>query len=250
MISLNGGTYPDAWPEARRAAFEAACLAGGTTFSGAGLNPGFAAEKLAVQLSGLCTDVQHVHIRETVDCRAVKSAAYVFDVIGFGTEPEAVDPNAQDFAPAQTMNALFGDVVAAVGARLGLRFSSVRTAHELRPAAQALTIAAGRIEAGRTGEIAWRWTGMTGDAARVTLEICWTMMPPEPAGPLWTVEITGTPCVKVALDLAPPPGWTFRTTAEQLGVAGAVLNSIEAVVNAPPGLLATPVVTPWRERRG
>ena len=61
--------------------------------------------------------------------------------------------------------------------------------------------------------------------------------------PLWTIRIDGTPSVKLDFDLEPPAGWTARTTAEQLGVAGAVVNAIAAVVAAPPGLRVAPLAT-------
>ena len=63
VISINGYSHPQHWGGQRFAALEAACLRGGTTLLGAGLNPGFAAEQLAIVASGVCTAIDHVQCK-------------------------------------------------------------------------------------------------------------------------------------------------------------------------------------------
>ncbi|WP_417490539.1 hypothetical protein [Maricaulis sp.] len=246
VISINGGSFPPFWPQERQARFEAACAEGQSSFMGAGLNPGFGAEKLAVLATGVCSDVNSVSLRELVDCRPVKSAAYVFDIIGFGSEPGRVDPNHPDWVPGQTMNALFREVVGCTAHRLGWTLDAVETAHTLRAAPSDIEIAAGIVRAGTTARIDWNWLGIEAGETRVDLGIAWTMeTPPEgaPRPPLWTIRVDGTPSVKLDFDLETPVGWTARTSAEQLGVAGAVVNAIPAVIAAPPGLQSAPLAT-------
>ena len=48
VISINGYSRPHYWGGARLAALEAACAKGGSSLMAAGLNPGFAAEQIAV----------------------------------------------------------------------------------------------------------------------------------------------------------------------------------------------------------
>lgn len=249
VLSINGGSYPPHWPADRQARFREAGEAGGATFMGAGLNPGFAAEKLAVLATGVCRSVTQVSLSETVDCRAVKSPEYVFDVIGFGADVDAIDPNDPDWVPGQTMNALFEEVVACVAARLGWSLEGVRTAHALKPAESPLDIAAGRIEAGRAARIDWRWIARASGADRVELHIAWTMEEPGPdsAEPgLWSIRVEGEPCVAITFGLENPAGWTERVSPEMLGVAGAVLNALPHIVAAPPGLAETPAYVPWQ----
>lgn len=253
VISINGGTFPPAWSRPRRAALEEAGRAGGATFMGAGLNPGFAAEKLAVLATGVCTRVDRVSLHELVDCRAVKSADYVFDVIGFGAPTSSIDPNAPDWAPAVTMNAMFREVVACVTERLGWPLEVVTTDHVLRPAAEPLDIAAGRIEPGGAARIDWKWQAHGGGAVRVELGISWTMEPPtagDSAPGLWSIRVAGEPSVSLTLGLHEPEGWAARTTPEMLGVAGAVVNAIPHVIAAPPGVAETPAFVPWRGHNG
>ena len=70
VISINGYSRPQHWGGERVAALEAACRQGGTTLLGAGLNPGFAGEQLAVVATGVCTAIDHIEVVESVDCRA------------------------------------------------------------------------------------------------------------------------------------------------------------------------------------
>lgn len=241
VISINGNSWPENWPDGRRARFEAACKVGGSRFLGAGLNPGFAAERLLGMAAQLSRDIRSVTLRETVICADIKSPDYVFDVLGFGTPAGAIDPNGEDFPPAATLDPMFRDVVAAMAANLGFHLDEIVTDHRMLPAASDLAIAAGRIAAGGTSQIDWRWRGMAGGAAVANLEIAWAMdrqhLPDAPDG-LWAIHIAGTPDVDLAVALSPPAVRDGRTSAEQLGVAAVVLNAIPKMLSAPPGLLS------------
>lgn len=249
VLSINGGTFPDHWPEARRKTLDAAGREGGASFMGAGLNPGFCAERLAVLATGVCSHVDRVTIHELVDCRPVKSPEYVFDVIGFGSAVDEIDPNAADFTPARTMNALFEEVVACVGDRLGWKLDTIRTTHGLRPATSAIDIRAGRIEAGRAARIDWRWLGEIAGDTKIDLGVSWTMEPPNPGESefgLWRLTVAGRPGVVMDFGLTPPEGGEERASPEMLGVAGSVVNTIPHLVAAAPGVAETPHFTSWR----
>ncbi len=251
VVSINGGTYPMAWPLVRQNAYQRACIEGGSSFMGAGLNPGFAAEKMLAVATGVCIDVQAVQVRELVDCRAVKSPEYVFDVIGFGAPTGSIDPNDPSWTPAQTMNALFQDVVAATAERLGWSLDGVRTGHSLKAAQSPLQITAGEIAPGGAARIDWRWLGEIGGVDRIDLGVAWTMEPPGAGGhedheALWRIRIEGAPNVALNFDMELPAAWPDRTTAEQLGVAGGVVNTLALVCQAAPGLHPTPIAAPWR----
>lgn len=242
VISINGNTYPPHWAADRRDRFTAACDAGGTTFMGAGLNPGFAGEKLAVLASGLCTRVDSVDILETVVCADIKSSEYVFDVLGFGAPPETVDPNDPTWGPTQTLNPMYEDVVACVAERLGATLDHIETDHRVRAAPRDISIAAGVIPKGTVSHVDWLWRGVAAGRCVVSMRIAWAMDDTHLGGVepiLWRVRIDGSPTVRLTLDLERPEGLMARTSAEQLGVAGAVLNAIPHVIAAPPGLIAT-----------
>ena len=160
VISINGYSYPQFWGGERLQAFERACADGQSSLMGAGLNPGFIAEKIALTATSICTRVDSVETIEMVDCQAVRSPAYVFDKLGFGVDPARVDPNDPVWPPAAALNGMYSEVIALLAARLGLKLDAIETEHSLLPATQDLEIAAGRIDRGKVSHVIWRWHGV------------------------------------------------------------------------------------------
>jgi len=249
VISINGYSHPGHWQGERGAALQAACLAGGSSLIAAGLNPGFAAEQIAVAATGVCAELDHVEIVESVDCRAVRNPDYVFRVLGFGSDPTTVDPNDPAWGPSSSLNGMYEEVLAAMAQHLNLTLDGIRTDHRVLPATEDLRIAAGEIEAGGVSHVNWRWQAMAGGAPRLTMSIHWYMETahlPDPDPPLWRIHVAGHPGVKIAIDMEKREGDATPTSAEQLGVAGLVLNTIPIVCAAPPGVLTRPATTPFR----
>lgn len=247
VISINGNTYPPFWSAERRRAYEEACSRGGVSFMGAGLNPGFAGEKLLAAVSGLCVHIDRVNLLETVICSEIKSPDYVFGLLGFGTEPGAINLLDGSWPPSVTLNAMYEEVVAAVAAQFGWKLDCVNRAHRMLPAKEDMEIAAGRIEKGRTSHVDWRWRGVVGGEERIHLSIAWAMDAAHLSGeePLWRLWIDGVPNVTLDLGLERPAGLPGRTSAEQLAVAGSVVNAIPHVIAAPPGVLSSTFPTPY-----
>jgi len=249
VISINGYSRPSHWSGERRDALEAACRAGGTSLMSAGLNPGFAAEQLAVVATGVCQTLDHVEVVESVDCRAVRNPEYVFRILGFGSDPAAVDANNPSWGPASSLNGMYEEVLAAMAEHLGLTLDAVRTDHRVYPATEELRIAAGTIPEGRIGHVNWRWNGLVSGQPKLTMSIHWWMEEAhldEPDPPLWRIRIKGHPGVRLSLDVEKREGDTTATSAEQIAVAGAVINAIPRVVAAAPGLTTRPLATPFR----
>lgn len=249
VISINGYSRPSHWVGARRDALEAACRAGGTSLMAAGLNPGFAGEQLAVVATGVCQALDHVEVVESVDCRAVRNPDYVFGILGFGSDPAAVDANDPSWGPASSLNGMYEEVLAATAEHLGMTLDSVRTDHRVYPTTEDLDVAAGTIPEGRIGHVNWRWNGIVDGQTKLTMSIHWWMEAAhldEPDPPLWRIRIKGHPGVRLSLDLEKRDGDTAATSAEQIAVAGAVINAIPHVVAAAPGLVTRPLATPFR----
>jgi len=249
VVSLNGNTYPSHWRPERRSRLEQACQKGGVSFMGAGLNPGFAAEQLAVVASGVCLDVSHVIISEVVMCNLMRSPDYVFSLLGFGSTPGAIDPNGDQWAPASTLNDMFEEVVASLCGRLGFPITGVDHNHRMLPTDVDLEVGAGLIRAGTVSHLDWCWRGMVGASAACELRIAWAMDRTHVhrrGEETWRVQIDGTPSVDLSFELGLPAGLEGRTSVEQLGVAGAVLNAIPYLAEASPGVLESPSSAPWR----
>jgi len=249
VISINGYSDPGSGEGVRVRALEAACRAGGATLMGAGLNPGLAAEQLAVVASGACADVRSIEIAECVDCRTVRNPTYVFEVLGFGADCAAVNPNDPEWGPAASLNGMYAEVLSATAAHLGFAVAGIETSHRVLPATRDLVVAAGPIAAGRVAHVNWRWTAHCHGGRSLVMSIHWYMEEahlPEPDPPLWRIRINGRPNVRIAVDLGKPDGDVSATSAEQLGLAGAVVNAIPVVCAAAPGLLRRPIATPFR----
>lgn len=249
VISINGYSRPQHWDGARLAALQAACAAGGTSLMAAGLNPGFAAEQIAVVATGVCQALDGVEVVESVDCRAVRHPDYVFGVLGFGSDPAKVDANDPAWGPASSLNGMYEEVLAAMAEHLGLALDRVETDHRVFGASEDLAIAAGTIAAGAVSHVNWRWRGIVGGRPMLAMSIHWYMEEAhldEADPPLWRIRVTGQPGVRISVDLEKREGDASATSAEQIGVAGAVINAIPRVCAAPPGVTTRPLATPFR----
>ena len=253
VISINGYSDPGRWDSARRAVLAAACAKGNSTLMGAGLNPGYAGEQLAIVATGACSRVDRIDITEYVDCRAVKHPDYVFGSLGFGSDPATIDPNDAEWGPASLMNGMYGEVLSAMADRLNVDLQRVQTEHRVFAAADDLKIAAGIIPQGRVSHVNWRWAGYVNGQRRLTMSIHWfmeTIHLAKATPPLWEVDIVGQPCVHLEVEVEKHPDDESRVTAEQLGLAGAVMNAIPVICDAPSGLCLRPVATPYRADLG
>ena len=67
---------------------------------------------------------------------------------------------------------------------------------------------------------------------------------------IWTVTIRGLPSMDITIDLHNPPDHPFRTTPEQYGVAGSLINAVPGVVAAPPGFRELPMADLYRAGTG
>lgn len=251
VISINGYTHPRHWGGDRLAALEAACREGNTSLMGAGLNPGFAGEQLATVASGVCTAIDHVEIVESVCCLPVRNADYVFQALGFGSDPATINPNDGAWGPASSLNGMYEEVLAAMAEHLGMDLEAVATEHRAYPASTDIEAAAGTIPAGTIGHFQWRWHGIVGGRERLTMTIHWYMETAnleEPEPPLWTIRIEGQPGIVLRVELEKRAGDTTPTSAEQIAVAGTVINAIPVVCAAPPGVLLRPPLLPYAER--
>ena len=186
---------------------------------------------------------------ESVDCRPVRSPAYVFDILGFGADPEAVDPNDPSWGPSSSLNGMYTEVLATMASHLRMPLERVATEHRVFAASADLQTGAGVIAAGRVSHFNWRWRGYVAGAPRLTMSIHWYMETThldEPQPPLWRIHVEGQPGVRIALDMEKRAGDSSPTSAEQIAVAGSVINAIPVVCAAEPGVLARPLATPFR----
>lgn len=237
VISINNYFEPEAMETASAVLLNVSALKGGATLAGSGVNPGWAAERMAANAASLCLSHRNILTREIIDCAGIPSSDYVFGTLGFGADPAKVD--LRDGPLAQTFGAMFRQSVAGLAARIGLALDGFETDHALHLARDRLSIAAGVVDQGRVAATTWRVHGLRDGVRRISHEVNWIMDRADPLfrdKPHWEITIDGTPGLKLAMDLVDTSGPGVRTRPEQFAVAAMVLQAIPKVVAAPPGL--------------
>ena len=148
VICISGHTYPQHWGDAYTKKFLDACKQGNSTLAGSGLNPGFITDKIAAIAAGICLEVEHIEIIETVACNMMQDPVYVFDMLGFGSPVDSIDPNDPAWPPVEIHNGMFAEVVAQLANRLGHQLERIESDHVMYPATEDITIPPGVIKKG------------------------------------------------------------------------------------------------------
>src|SRR3954454_22084061 len=91
VITTARNHSPAAHGADRAALFTRACADGGTTLFGVGVSPGVIGERLALALTRVAVRLDRVEIDEVLDARAMPDPDFVFNVMGMGADPAAVD---------------------------------------------------------------------------------------------------------------------------------------------------------------
>jgi hypothetical protein len=257
VISINGNTFPAYWGKEYEQQFQEACRAGNSSFLGTGLNPGFISERLAAVVSGMCARIDSITITEVLECDKLPDPTYAFDILGFGSELGSIDPNSDDFAPAEMVNGLFKEVVSELVDRLGFELDRVETDHRMLPATRDLQVAAGTIRKGTNSHTRWCWNAIVDGKPFFTMVINWVMEAghlPAADCDLWNLRIKGEPNIDLGMNMSMPSDYAGKASphgvepAVGLGVAGMVVNNIRYVCQQPAGILRVPIVGHYRKR--
>lgn len=248
VITTVGFTYPSAVSPERTALVEKAALDGGATLFGTGINPGFAAERLAVTVTGMCTDVEHVFMQETYDCTPVISPEFVFDLAGFGrTEDDFWTASA---GRSKFFESLFGEVIGYLRDTLALPVTSVVADHAVATTPDDLTVPAGVVPKDTVCAIRWEWSGVDENGTRLaTVRMLWRIGPEQPGfggRDGWRIEIEGAPRIRLDMEALDPVGRPEKSKAIQYAVAGPVVRAIGEVCAAAPGILVPPAFAAYR----
>jgi hypothetical protein len=247
VISINGHSWPAYHGAAYAKEFQDACEEGHSTLFCTGLNPGFVVDRIAAAATGICTRIDSISIREVYNCAEMPIADYVFGVLGMGSDPDAIELGAGPLA--ELFEGQFAEQVDHLAHRLGIVPDRIEPDHQVTAAPQDIQAVAGLVPAGTVAATNWRWHAVVDGRRFITFSINWIMdddLPGYEDYRHWTIQIRGTPGLDIAMDLVEPDEPGVRTRAVQYGVAGAVVNSIAEVCEAPPGIFESPVFGPYR----
>lgn len=251
VISTASFHFPNAHGAAYAAPLLAACERGKCTLAGLGLNPGFVVERLALLLTGMCAQLTSISSSEVADASAMPAHEFVFDTMGFGSDPAKVDITRGPLA------ALYGDlfmeVFHAVAAALDTRVAALEPAHRLTLAPADIKIAAGTIARGTVAATEWRWQAQFKNGCAMTHSVVWTADPTLQGGSRrdaanWRIEIVGRPTIRVSMNVEDPDPTAPHTRAAADATVAIALSAIVEVCAAPAGFFSHSTIAPFRAR--
>lgn len=221
---------------------QAACLRGGSTFYGTGMNPGLA-QILSIVHTCDVADIEKVTCIESVDVSCHHSVETWINC-GFGAPAE--DPEQQRKLELGTR--VFGDGVHLMADALGLELDTVDFECELGACTTDIDLGWFQLPRGSVGGAAFRYVGKVAGVPRVVLGLEWQMTPK--TEPKWDVQgcyltrIDGDPVIVSKHMILPKPGTDFSSTEAFAAIGMTVtglpaLNAIRAVVEARPGCITS-----------
>jgi 4-hydroxy-tetrahydrodipicolinate reductase len=220
----------------------AACLRGNSTFYGTGMNPGLA-QVLTIVHSTDVAEIENVTCIESVDVSCHHSAD-TWANCGFGRPVD--DPEVPRLLELGTR--VFEDGVRLMADCLDVELDEVAFTYELGAATKDVDLGWYFLPTGSLGGCAFQYVGKAAGTARVELHLEWQMTPH--TDPHWNVQgcyitkINGDPCIYSKHMILPKRGSDFSSPEAFAAIGMTVtgmpaLNSIRAVVDAPPGIVTS-----------
>jgi hypothetical protein len=237
VISPAGPFLPNKWYPEVAARIEAACREGGTSFHGCGVHPGFSGDILPITLIRLCDRIDCIEVTEIID--KVRSPMIYAEIMGFGTDPEALLANPR--RSPETYKAFYSsmDMIAQA---LGKEIEEVTVKFEVSKALKDIVHDFGEAKTGTVGGQHYEWTAWCEGKPLIVYHFYWQLG--TDLDPLWEVgedcyrvRIIGDPGLEVRLMGAEAPdGRRPFLGLPWTGLAGA--TAVQAVVDAAPGVVS------------
>jgi hypothetical protein len=229
----------------------AAAERGGSTLTGAGLNPGWISERLVLLVSGLSHDIERVEVTECFDMSGVPEE--FSKAFGVGLSADDADQSAM---ARELLNQYLPPTMSYVCDAMGVDIENIEQSHRFAVAEKDYPLAAGYVlKAGTVAMMTSRWTAIHQGEPFFVLEGHWyanaeLLAEPRHTAGSWTVRIEGRPSVQVVLDINAsmdrdeamipgdpvPPGY--------YATVNVMLNLIPETCAAKPGILDQPKVAP------
>ena len=221
---------------------EEACRKGGVSFYGTGMNPGLN-QILGIVHSTNVSSIENVTTIESVDVSCHHSAD-TWKEVGYGLDVN--DPALPGMLEKYTR--VFEDAVWMMADALGIELDSVEYSYELGACTEDVDLGWYFMPKGSLGANYIKYQGMKDGEPRVETHLEWQMTPH--TEPKWDIQhcyitqVQGDPCIYSKHMIFPKPGTDFKSVEAFASVGMTVtglpaLNSIRAVVDAPPGIVTS-----------
>jgi 2,4-diaminopentanoate dehydrogenase len=226
-----------------------ACSKGNSTFHATGIDPDLISDRVLMGITGICTDIKTIRLRELWDCHAVP--AELLAVVGFGGPVEVAE--ASPIGPGISTNFLHA-IGRTVEKTLGISYDRVEETHEYLPATTDVKMLHTQIEKGTLGRVVHRfqgWVDSIGTEPFFTMEYHWFVGTSElPEGiaenEYWVADIEGTPSIRMSIDMRTtlkgdaPLAYDFGNLQSSPGYHGVIASCLQAIphiVASGPGVL-------------
>jgi hypothetical protein len=226
---------------------EAAAQSGGASLFVNGVDPGFANDWLPLVLTSVSERIDEVRCMELLDYSTYDNPTVLFDVMGFG---KPMDETPMLLQPG-ILSLAWGSVVRQLAAGLDVELDELKETVVKVAAPETFEIPSGTIAEGTMAALRFEVLGMRGGRPVCVLEHVTRLRPdlapdwPQAAGQgCYRVKITGEPNYTLDLELMGTDG--DHNTAGLKATAMRLVNAIEAVVAAPPGIVTAldlPLIT-------
>jgi hypothetical protein len=201
VVTPVGWIYPGDTPGV--AALQAACLTGGVTLHGTGINPGGITERFPLMLSALCRNIRHVRAEEFSDIRNYPTEMVVREVMLFGKDPETSAKSPM----VDVLGHGFMQSIDMLAAELGWTLDAEkRSTHAMAVSTKDLDTPVGVIERGTVAAQRFTWEGLVDGEPVITVRVNW-LMGDDALDPPWKL---GEQRFEVELDAEPPVSCTFH----------------------------------------
>ena len=256
LISIPGLLYPPTLGEKVVNQLEAACRHGNSTVHGTGINPGWVGEVLPLTMSGLCQEIEQVHVKEIGDWSHYQSSEMVFELFRFGSKIEDVALKKNAFL--RSIGAYFRESIEMVAAGLEVNLDDFTIEQEIAIAPETYEMAAGVIPEGSVAGQRYKFTGWASAKPVIVIETVWAVVPglpgdwPEKGEARWITTLEGHPSFRCEFT----PALSFnaeradaKDDAGEMSLLGTAMHAIHAVrhvCEAEPGIrtfLDLPLIT-------
>ncbi|MCT2274698.1 NAD(P)H-dependent amine dehydrogenase family protein [Dietzia cinnamea] len=227
-------------PEDMITALDAAGREGGVTLHVNGIDPGFANDVLPLVMTSLSRRIDHIRVGEIADYSVYHQGETMRRLFGFGQPMDTLPP----LLRPRMLAAGWGSVVRQLAAALDVTLDEpLVERHERLPADRDLSLLACEVPEGTQAALRFEVVGQVDGEDRIVLEhVTRTAHDQAPDWPrpdhgdgCYRVEITGEPAMRIEFGHHAEHGdhneSGMRVTAMRL------VNSVEAVVAAEPGLV-------------
>ncbi|MEX2555789.1 MAG: diacylglycerol kinase [Actinomycetota bacterium] len=240
--------YPPSAPEQMRDPIQEACLRNNVSCFTSGIDPGVANDLLPLVITGLAERIDSVRVQEILNYATYDQPEVLFHTMGFA---KPLDHTPILLLPG-VLSLAWGCIVNVIAAGLGVELDEIReVVVEKVPAPETFEVPSGTVEKGTMAGLRFEIQGIVGGEVRIVVEHITRLRediaphwPPPPGKGGYKVRLEGSPTITLTLEMEGDGG--DENSGGLIVTATRLLNSIPAVVNAPPGVLSAldlPLIT-------